>query len=116
MQVSSASRVESPNASVPGADRSAVYSVTETGDSATVRDVNEASYLQGPDTAHPSSKVCLRYNLATGECLDHGATAASTPRKVPCAEPFSRATITVTALITTSADLARYPPGSSDGP
>lgn len=70
IKVDNGSWVNSQTARRPCSDKSAIYIVTETGDSTTACDVNEAFDLQGTDADHPTSKVCLRYNPTTGACLD----------------------------------------------
>ncbi len=96
----------------PCTDPTALFKVTETGGSDVKCDENEPSYVEGKDTDHPSSQVCLRYNLAVGECLDEGLTSTSVPKKVDCSAATSTTAKLVSIDLTTS-DESKCPADST---
>jgi hypothetical protein len=103
IKITSATVIDPKTEQAPCTDPNALFMVTETGGSDVKCDENEPSYVEGKDTDKPSSRVCLRYNLAVGDCLDEGATSSSVPKKVDC----SAATSTTGKLVSidlTSAD------------
>lgn len=87
--------------------RAAVFVVTETGGSDVKCDANEASYVQGSDTNNPSSRVCLRYNLKVGECIDLGLLSSSVPKKVTCSASTTTTTVKLASLAMDSSDESR---------
>lgn len=90
----------------------AIFVVTETGGGDISCDTNEVSFVQGKDTSDPSSRVCLRYNLKAGECLDPGDGVSSVPKKVSCSAATTHTVVKLDALITDSSDKSKCPNGS----
>lgn len=103
IKITSASLTDPKTEQAPCTDPSALFKVTETGGGDVKCDPNEPSYVEGKDTDKPSSRVCLRYNLAVGDCLDEGLTESAVPKKVDCSAPTST-TAKLVSIDLTSAD------------
>ncbi len=108
IKVTSATLTDPKTEQAPCTDPAALFVVTETGGSDVKCDVNEPSYVEGRNTDDPQSRVCLRYNLTVGECLDPGATESSVPKKVDCATPTEE-TAKLVQLRTDTADESQCP-------
>jgi hypothetical protein len=111
IKITSATVIDPKTEQAPCTDPNALFMVTETGGSDVKCDENEPSYVEGKDTDKPSSRVCLRYNLKVGDCLDEGAISSSVPKKVDCAAPTST-TAKLVAVDLTSADESKCPSDS----
>lgn len=103
IKVTSSTLIDPKTEQAPCTDPTALFMVTETGGGDVKCDPNEPSYVQGKDTDDPSARVCLRYNLAVGDCLDEGAISSSVPKKVDCSTPTST-TAKLVSIDLTSAD------------
>lgn len=113
IKITSATIVNPDTSQEDCSSAAAIFVVTETGGSDVQCDPNEVSYVQGKKTDDPSSRVCLRYNLKVGECLDPGDGVSSVPKKVACSAAQSNTAIRLVALITDSADESKCPSGST---
>lgn len=112
IKITSATLTDPKTEQAPCTDPNALFKVTETGGSDVTCDPNEPSYVEGKDTDDPSSRVCLRYNLAVGECIDEGLLDSSVPKKVDCSAPTS-STAKLVSIDLTSADESKCPADST---
>ncbi len=115
IKITSATLIDPKTEQAPCTDPAALFKVTETGGNDVQCDPNEPSYVEGKDTDDPSSRVCLRYNLAVGECIDEGLLDSSVPKKVDCTTPTS-STAKLVSIDLTSADESKCPADSSPLP
>lgn len=111
IKITSATLIDPKTEQAPCSDPAALFMVTETGGSDVKCDENEPSYVEGKDTNDPSSRVCLRYNLTVGDCLDVGLLDSSVPKKVDCTAPTST-TAKLVLLDLTTADESKCPSDS----
>ena len=111
IKITSSTLIDPKTEQAPCGDPSALFMVTETGGSDVSCDDNEPSYVEGKNTDDPSSRVCLRYNLTVGDCLDVGLLDSSVPKKVDCAAPTST-TAKLVLLDLTTADESKCPSDS----
>lgn len=86
----------------------AFYVITETGGTDMVCDPKENSVGWGE-----GSRSCLRWNLAVGECAQF-SDGTSVPKKLDCANPGSKSSEKLAALITDSSDKSKCPAGATD--
>jgi len=113
IQITSAT-LDSPTTSQVNCDDPlAVFVVTATGGSDTSCDSVEDKYTEGKTAEDASSKVCLRFNLKQGECLDPGPSGSSVPKKVSCSPAASVNTVKLLALLTKTSDGSVCPAGST---
>ena len=111
IKITSSTLIDPQTEQAPCGDAAALFVVTETGGSDVSCDENEPSYVEGKNTDDPSSRVCLRYNLTVGDCLDVGVLDSSVPKKVDCAAPTST-TAKLVLLDLTTADESKCPSDS----
>lgn len=104
IKITSATVINPETSQEDCSSQAAIFVVTETGGSDVKCDDNEASYVQGTDKNNPSSRVCLRYNLKVGECIDLGVLSSSVPKKVTCSASTSSSTVKLVSLRTNSSD------------
>ncbi|SDO39914.1 hypothetical protein SAMN04515671_0816 [Nakamurella panacisegetis] len=114
IKITSASTVNPDTSQAPCGEADAIFVVTETGGSSITCDSNETSYVEGKKKDNPDTRVCLRYNVKAGDCLDPGAADTDVPKKLPCAQATSSNAVKVVSLITDSADKSKCP-GQSFG-
>ena len=112
IKVTSPTLINPQTSQTPCSDPAAMYVVTETGDGSITCDTNEASYVQGSDTNNPTARVCLRYNVVAGDCIDTGAAPNSVPQKVRCSPLNPSTTVKILAVITTTSDKSQCPTGT----
>ena len=116
IKITSATLSNPETSQAPCTEQDAIFVVTETGGSSVSCDENEPSYVEGKDTDKPSSRVCLRYNLKVGECLDLGALSTTVPKKVTCSASASTSTVKLVALLTDTTDESKCPADSQASP
>ena len=113
IKITSVTTVNPDTSQAPCDEADAIFVVTETGGSDTTCDANEVSYVQGKDTDNPDTRVCLRYNVKAGDCLDPGATDIDVPKKLACSAATSSSSIKIVSVLTGTSDESKCPADST---